>query len=100
VSVAALAADSSIPEGPWGLAGIALLIVGGWVTAWLPHRKQKQQINSIQEQVVNNHGDDPNLNLRVQIDKLIKLGEDTREDVAELRGELKGLTHRVDQLSR
>lgn len=75
--------------------------------AWISHRHQNRKLSVIEKEVRNNHGPDgKNRNLRDDIDRIytavIDLNEsvtETREEVAELRGELRGLTHRVDRIA-
>lgn len=89
------------PDNLVGLVGLLILALAVIIPAWLQHRKQDKKLASIQTQVVNSHGPDgKDRNLRDDIDRIIKAVEDTRTDIAEVRGELKGLTHRVDQLTR
>jgi hypothetical protein len=91
-----------------GLVILGLAFVGAAaIPAWLTVRRQrgvKDKVNEMHDQVVNNHGD---RNLRVDIDRLLALGEanatglaDLREKVGEIRGEVRGLTDRVNHLNK
>jgi hypothetical protein len=96
------------PDSIWGLAAVVavqlLITASGAVHTWSAGRRQKTMradMRDVRDNVVNGHG-----NLRGDIDRLIELGEDNQRlgeanatSVAELRGEVKGLTHRVDNLT-
>lgn len=99
-------------EQPNSIAGLvllaavqALVLAGQILHARLTHRRQKglrSDVREIKDNTVNGHES----NLRGDIDRLLELGEDNQRlgeanqtAVSELRGEVKGLTHRVDQIT-
>lgn len=82
-----------------------LVTAGSFGHTWLSnrrHQSMRSDVRDVKDNVVNGHG-----NLRVDIDRLIELGEENQRlgeanqtGLAELRGEVNGLTHRVDQITR
>jgi hypothetical protein len=100
--------DSYEPHSLIGLVGLVVIVLGAALAAslpvavplWLNSRRQKQfhaDMGAVKDQVVNGHGD---RNLRTDVDRIIDAVEATQQSVAELRGEMRGLTHRVDQISQ
>ncbi|AVJ50245.1 hypothetical protein I5J36_gp28 [Mycobacterium phage Mendokysei] len=98
------------PDTVYGLAAVVAVqlfaTIGGiWHTTVTARRGNKQlgeDLSKVKHHVVNDHGD---RNLRTDVDRLIELGEENarlgienQKGIAELRGELRGLTHRVDQI--
>ncbi|AIT13443.1 hypothetical protein PBI_RONRAYGUN_30 [Mycobacterium phage RonRayGun] len=91
------------PDTIFGLAavvGVQLLVTIGGVlhasiTAKRGNRQLGEDLSKVKHHVVNDHGD---RNLRSDVDRLLELGEQNQEGIAELRGEVRGLTHRVDQM--
>lgn len=68
----------ALPSDWFGLAGLALITVGGWVTAWLLRRDQRAlhgKVDTVTEQVKNSH----KTNLREDVDLVgagVQLGND------------------------
>lgn len=68
---------------------VVVAFVGGQaLTAWISHRKQNQRLGAIEEQVVNNHGNDPDKNLRTQIDRVEAAVGRVADDIGSLRKEM------------
>lgn len=74
------------------IAGV-FIVAAAALPAWLSHRRQNKRLGAIEEQVVNNHGDDPDKNLRTQIDRVETAVEEgfryVRHEFSGLREELR-----------
>lgn len=117
----ALALDAPMqigaPDSIWGLAAIVavqLSITAGQVAHALFQRRGQKSIRSDVQEIKDNTVNGHENNMRTDIDRLIeigeanqrlgeanqRLGEANQTAVSELRGEVNGLTHRVDQITR
>lgn len=99
------------PRDGWGLVGLLIIGLPSLITAGVSgvilwrQRKSANDINEVKSgvaatnaQVVNGHGGKPPL--RSDMDLVVEIAQRTELAVAEVRGELRGLTHRVDELSK
>ncbi|MEU9805432.1 hypothetical protein [Mycobacterium sp. NPDC050853] len=99
------------PKNGWGLAGLLIIGMPSLVTAGVSgvilwrQRKSAHDMNEVKTgvaatnaQVVNGHGG--KAPLRSDMDLVVEIAQRTELAVAEVRGELRGLTHRVDELSK
>lgn len=95
------------PDTVIGLAAVfavqLLITIGGAFHTWLSTRRTtkrsktiKDDVGEMKTHVVNDHGD---RNLRDDIDRLLELGEENHDGLAEMRGEVRQLTHRVDVIT-
>ena len=97
-----MSGSAGLPSDWFSLGGLALVTVGGWVTAWLMRRDQRAlhgKVDTVTEQVKNSH----KTNLREDVDLvgagvelgnglLVSLVRDVggmREDFGNLRGEVR-----------
>jgi hypothetical protein len=92
--------------GSAAVVAVQLLATAGTIGhTFLGQRRQgsmRADVRDVRDNVVNDHS-----NLRHDIDRLLELGEENQRlgeanqtGLAELRGEVKGLTHRVDEITR
>lgn len=87
----------------WDLAGLLIVgivvVISAVVPAWIAARRTAglhSDVVEMKKQVVNGHGDDPDQNLRIQLDR-IEARQDAaaadirglRKDFGELRGEVR-----------
>lgn len=98
----ALAGDiAELPRTGWGVVGVLILTIPPLVTAigtvavLVRQHKSASQVGEIKAQVVNGH-EDP---MRTDIDRANTKLDGLIVSVAELAGEMRGLTHRVDLLA-
>ncbi|QFG08883.1 hypothetical protein PBI_MALAGASYROSE_33 [Mycobacterium phage MalagasyRose] len=100
------ASSAALPSDWFSLAGLALVTVGGWVTAWLVRRDQRAlhgKVDTVTEQVKNSH----QTNLREDVDKVnagVELSNGLLlalvHDVGGLREDVGNIVGRVEVLER
>lgn len=98
------------PDTIWGVAAVVVVQVTWMAQQWMAQRRGTRRSKSIRAEVdtvrsdvedvkhhvVNDHGE---RNLRADIDKVLEFCEEFKDGLAELRGEMRAVTHRVDVIT-